>query len=430
MAYVALGASITWSSPAVSSIEKDNSTLVGTEIVLTAAEKDMTGSLMYLGSLFGAWIGGWVVSKIGRRLSLQLLGLPFIAGWIISGLASNTALLLTGRLVHGISSGCLTIAGYAYIVELSDTNIRGMMATLPTLGIVMGNLYTVAIGYTLPWHYLCFVSAIPAIVFTIASFFLPESPSYLVIKGQHEKAISLLKSLRGDYTNIEAEVTKLECMNSSSSSGWKGLMSKETLRRIAVVITTFFLSQMCGNFVMMIYTARILENTGAPMDPDAITAIAGVLRVAGTLAAVFLLDRLGRRYCLLISHVINAFCMIILGIYVHMAEAAAPDDGIFSKLSWLPMVCVMTSLFFCDIGVHPIPFIISSEYFSTNIRAQASSVCFSVGTIIIFGVLQLYSPMLTLLTQPGLYWLYGCTSVIGVVFALFVIIETKGMSVG
>ncbi|MPC94077.1 hypothetical protein E2C01_089229 [Portunus trituberculatus] len=66
------------------------------------------------------------------------------------------------------------------------------------------------------------------------------------------------------------------------------------------------------------------------MDPDAITAIAEVLRVAGTLAAIFLLDRLGRRYCL-ISHVINAVCMIDLGTYVHMAKAAAPDDDTYYK---------------------------------------------------------------------------------------------------
>ena len=62
--------------------------------------------------------------------------------------------------------------------------------------------------------------------------------------------------------------------------------------------------------------------------------------------------------------------------------------------------------------------------------SQASSVCFSIGTIIIFSVMQLYSPMLALLTQPGLYWLYGCISIVGVIFAQFVIIETKGKSVG
>lgn len=430
VAYVALGATLTWPSPALSSLDKDNSTLVGTEIVLTEAEKDMTGSLVYLGSLFGAWIGGWVVGRIGRRLSLQLLGLPFVLGWTISGLAPNTALLLTGRLILGITNGCLTIAGYAYVVELPDTNIRGMMATIPTLGVVVGNLYIVTVGYAVPWHYLNFVGAVPPVVFTITTFFLPESPSYLVVTGRRQKAISILRDLRGNYVDIEAEVTKLERMNSSSSGGWKGLLDKKILRRIIIVVMTFFLSQMCGNFVIMIYTARILQDTGAPMNPDAITAITGVLRVAGTVAAIFLLDVLGRRYCLLVSHAINAACMIILGTYVYLAEAAAPDDDTFSKLTWVPMVCVMVSLFFCDIGVHPLPFIISSEYFPTNIRAQASSVCFSFGTVIIFAVLQLYSPMRALLSQPGLYWLYGCTSVVGVFYALFAIVETKGKAVG
>ena len=234
-------------------------------------------------------------------------------------------------MIHGIASGLLAIAGYAYVVELSDTNIRGMMATLPTLGIVLGNLYTVAIGYALPWHYLSFVGAIPPMIFTITTLYLPKSPSYLVIKGKRQKAISILRSLRGNYVDIEAEVTVLERMNSGSSGGWEGLLQKDILRRIVIVVMTFFLSHMCGNFVLMIYTTRILQNTGAPMNPDAITAITGVLRVAGTLTAVFLLDKLGRRYCLLISHAINAACMILLGTYVYLAEAAAPDNDTFSK---------------------------------------------------------------------------------------------------
>ncbi|KAG0714463.1 Facilitated trehalose transporter Tret1 [Chionoecetes opilio] len=193
---------------------------------------------------------------------------------------------------------------------------------------------------------------------------------------------------------------------------------------------TFLFSNMSGYFIMMIHTTRILQATGTSMDPDVITAITGVLRIAGTVAAFFLLDVLGRRYCLLLSHVVNATSMLILGAYVFLAEDAVADDNTFANLTWVPMVCVMTSLSFCEIGVHPIPFMISSEYFPTNIRAQASSVCLTGGTVIIFAGLQLYSPMLALLTQPGLYWFFGCSSTVGVLFALFSIIETKGKAVG
>lgn len=80
---------------------------------------------------------------------------------------------------------------------------------------------------------------------------------------------------------------------------------------------------------IIIFHHRILENSGATMDPDAVTAIAGVLRVAGTTAAIILLDVLGRRYCLIISHAINATCLACLGAYVYLAENADPLDDTY-----------------------------------------------------------------------------------------------------
>ncbi|KAK8388632.1 hypothetical protein O3P69_020544 [Scylla paramamosain] len=308
-----------------------------------------------------------MLSKFGRRQSLQLMGLPCIAGWMVLGLAPNTILFFTGRLLQGIVLGSMNNIGYVYIVESSDTNIRGMMALLSSLGISLGNLYTVAVGYALPWYYLCFVCAINAVMFTVVTFILPESPSYLVIQGRRQDALSVLRSLRGKYADIEAEVRELEFMNSSSRSGWKGLLNKDTLHRITAVATCFLLSQMSGNYVMLVFTARILENTGAFMDPNAITAIAGVPRV-------------------------------LMG-----------ADGV------------------CDdilLGLDPRSPNCTSHYF-----IGASSICLTMGNVIIFAMLQLYSPMLALLSQPGLFLFYGCSSILGVFFALFMV-ETRGKAIG
>lgn len=236
----------------------------------------------------------------------------------------------------GLASGGTTIAGYAYVIELSDVNIRGMMATIPTMGVVLGCLYTVALGYVLPWHYLSMMCGVPPFLFLISTFFLPESPSFLVVRGRRQQAIAILRRLRGKYADVEAEVAELERRNSvssgcKSSGGWRDMLKGDVLRRMGVVITLFLLMQMCGNFVMMTYTARILQATGASMDPDAVTAIAGVLRVGGTLAAILLLDIIGRRYCLVISHAINACCLIVLGAYVYLAEHADPSDDTYKK---------------------------------------------------------------------------------------------------
>ncbi|KAK7068322.1 hypothetical protein SK128_016641 [Halocaridina rubra] len=434
LGYVCLGSTLTWPSPALSDMLTNNGTLVGTEINFNSLEKDMTGSLVYLGTLFGAWFAGWMVSAYGRHRSLQMTAIPYLLGWLMSALAPTTAVLLSGRFILGIAGGGTSIAGYAYVVELADVNIRGMMATLPTMGVVLGNLYTVTLGYFLQWHHLTLVCSIPTILFMVLTFILPESPSYLVITGQRQQALTILRKLRGDYANVDEEIAELERRNAtgtdSKSGGWRGLLQKQVLKRISVVTALFFMMQLCGNFVLMIYTARILEATGAPLDPDAITAIAGSLRVAGTLAAIFLLDIIGRRYCLVISHAINACCLLILGTYVYLAENAGPDQEIYESLTWVPTVCVTVALFICDIGVHPVPYILSSEYFPTNIRSQASSVCISAGTVFSFLALQMYSPMQETLTQAGLYWLYAATSIIGVFFSFVAVTETKGMIVG
>ncbi|XP_045593310.1 facilitated trehalose transporter Tret1-like [Procambarus clarkii] len=432
--YFSLGAALPWPSPALSDLAENNSTLFGTEISLNSAEKDMTGSLLYLGTLVGAWVSGWVVAKIGRLRSMQAIVVPYLGGWIIVALAPSTPVLLIGRFIIGLACGGTTIAGYSYVIELSDVSVRGMAATIPTMGVVLGGLYTVCFGYVLPWHYLSMICALPPLLFFLVTFVLPMSPSFLVVQGRRQQAIVILKQLRGNYANVELEVSELERRNAVSDDGrrggWRDLLQRDVLRPIIVVVVLFLLMQLCGNFVFMIYTARILEATGAPMDPDAITAIAGALRVAGTLAAILLLDIVGRRYLLIISHAINAVCLIILGAYAHLADNADPDDTTYKELTWVPTVCVTVALFICDIGVHPVPYIVASEYFPTRIRAQASSVCISAGTAIIFMTLQLYSPMQAAFTQAGLYWFYGATSIIGVVFCFYAVTETKGKSVG
>lgn len=434
LAYVSLGAIITWPSPALSSLAENNATLVGTEVVFNSTQKDMTGSLAFVGTLLGAWLAGLAVNRLGRLISLRIIVVPYLVGWIVTALAPTTSVLLIGRFVVGLASGGTTIAGYAYVIELSDVNIRGMMATIPTMGVVLGSLYTVAFGYVLPWHYLSIVCALPPFLFLICTFFLPASPSFLVVRGRRQQAIAILTRLRGRYADVEAEVLELEHRNAVNSgtkrSSWRDMLERDVLHRMGVVITLFVLMQLCGNFVLMSYTARILEATGASMDPDAITVIAGVLRVAGTLTAILVLDVIGRRYCLIISHAINACCLILLGVYVYLAEHADPTDDTYKNLTWVPTVCVTMSLFICDVGVHPVPFIVSSEYFPTSIRAQASSVCISTGTIATFLALQLYSVMQEALTQPGLYWFYGAMSVFGVVFSFVAVIETKGKTVG
>ncbi|XP_042884240.1 facilitated trehalose transporter Tret1-like [Penaeus japonicus] len=431
--HFALGATLPWPSPALSSMAENNATLVGTEIVLTSAEMDMTGSLVSLGSLVGAWVAGWMVSVLGRRRSLQVISVPYLLGWLCNALSPNAPVLLTARFVLGLACGATTVAASSYIMELADVSVRGMMSTMPTLGIVVGSLYTVWMGYVFPWHYLALVCAVPPALLLVVTFFLPHSPSFLVVRGRRQTAIAILKRLRGDYADVEAEVLELERRNASSSkgsAGWKSLLEADVLKRIGVMVMLFLFQQMCGNYVFMIQTARVLAAAGAPWDPDAATVVVAGVRVAGTVVAFFLLDRVGRRHCLAASHAINASALVVLGVYVHLRENAALDDDTYIRLNWVPLLCVVVIMFILNVGAHPVPFILATEYFPTNIRAQASSICFSSGTAFAFLALQLYTPMQATLTQAGLYWFYAAVSALGVVVTFAFVRETKGRAVG
>ncbi|KAK7051429.1 hypothetical protein SK128_010949, partial [Halocaridina rubra] len=411
MGHISIGATLPWPSPALSDIAVNNATLVGTEITLTSLQKDMTGSLVSLGYLFGAWIAGWIVSLLGRRRSLQVFVIPYLCGWLLNALAPNPEVLLFGRFVLGLACGSTTVAASSYVLELADADVRGMMATMPTVGIVVGGLYTVGMGYALQWHHLALVCAVPPILLLIITFFLPSSPSFLVIHGRRQHALQILRKLRGPYADIEEEVSDLERKNLSSIAdgqvGWRAILKPDVLKKVAVLVILFFFQQLCGNYVFMIMTARVLAAAGAPWDPDAATVVVAAIRVAGTLVAIFLLDYAGRKLSLIISHAINCMSLIILGLYVFLTDKASYDDDTYTRYNWVPLICVLITMFVLNIGAHPVPFILATEYFPTNIRAQASSICFSSGTIFSFLSLQLYSPMQEVMTQAGLYWFYA-----------------------
>ncbi|XP_042218251.1 facilitated trehalose transporter Tret1-like isoform X2 [Homarus americanus] len=411
--FVAQGTTQTWPSPALYDLENNNQTLYSTTITLTPREKDMTGSLWFLGSLGGSWAAGWAASKCGRRRSIQLLALPNVLGWLLVALAPIPSLMLTGRFVLGVASGAGTVCLTVYILEIADTGVRGTLSVIPTLALIAGGQYALWLGTTLHWYHLSFACTLPPLLLLGIYYILPDTPSYLFICGRYGEAAATLRKLRGRYADIESEMEDMKRSNESyrKNSGYRELLKVKVVKRIAVVMILFVFQQFCGNFVMIVYTARVLQAAGTPLEPDTASGIVMWARVAGIIMSFCLLDRLGRRNCLAASHAINAAALTLLGTYVYLNqhdEQQSPE----TSLSWVPMVCVATALFGSDIGLHSVPFILAAEYFPTNIRTH------------------LYTLMQEALTQAGLYWFYAGSSLLATGFTFLAVTETMGKSMG
>ncbi|XP_042886117.1 facilitated trehalose transporter Tret1-like [Penaeus japonicus] len=211
LGHLAIGSNVTFPSVAVSDLDNNNTTITGSQLVLTDTEKDMMGSLVSLGSLPGAWLAGVLMAVIGRRFSMILSGVVCFGSWVGVALLSTPASLLVARAIAGIASGSMSVAGNTYAVEMADIEIRGAVALIPTVALMLGQVLTVVIGYVARYYVVALVCSSLPLAYVVAMAMLPESrlcsPSGCVKGlGREDRARKTLLRLRGHHGDVDAEI--------------------------------------------------------------------------------------------------------------------------------------------------------------------------------------------------------------------------------
>lgn len=380
---------------------------------------------------------------------MVMLVLPYTFAWALVGFAANPPMLLLGRFISGVCYGITTVAASTYVIEIPDASFRGAMAALPTLFFGLGLVLTVAVGMFLRWYAIAFVGYGVMALCSLLMFLLPETPQHLAVSGKETKAGRILERLRGPDFDVDQELKYLrECNQAKANDSFlKQLTKPEVYRPLIVCIILFFIQNFSGLTVMYYNTTRIFHAAGSTINEDIATIYVFFVKLLGTVIACLFLDRIGRRVCMIISLAIMGVCLIVMGAYLNLKEGGdigyevpknltdtdllkEEESGVTGTHEYLPLLCLMVYMFASCIGAHPVPWILSTEYFPTSIRGQASGLCVMACSLFNFAALQLFSIMLDALTQAGLYWVYGAVSLIGVIFCMVFVTETKGISVG
>nr|XP_053644763.1 facilitated trehalose transporter Tret1-like isoform X1 [Cherax quadricarinatus]XP_053644765.1 facilitated trehalose transporter Tret1-like isoform X1 [Cherax quadricarinatus]XP_053644766.1 facilitated trehalose transporter Tret1-like isoform X1 [Cherax quadricarinatus]XP_053644767.1 facilitated trehalose transporter Tret1-like isoform X1 [Cherax quadricarinatus]XP_053644768.1 facilitated trehalose transporter Tret1-like isoform X1 [Cherax quadricarinatus]XP_053644769.1 facilitated trehalos len=445
-----MGTMFVWPSVLAQDLSsQSNTTIYGTLLQYSSTQMDMAGSLVSLGSLPGAWISAPLVLRLGRRISMIIAGIIALIGWLGVALLPTFTGILVFRFVCGLAVGSLTISVNAYGVEMADLDVRGAMIMIVNIGVNCGQVVTALVGYDARYYIVAFVDMLVPLLFILGLTSLPESPSLLLLKGREEEARAVLVNLRGQHANIDAELQSYREMNTTGST-WRGLLHPDIIKSILVTSVLFILMYFTGYMVINANASRIFADSGSTIDEKLCTIIILLVQVCGGASSFFLLDRIGRKKTLIISFCIMCISLTTLAIYEGVIQDSAGDvtdavtyatggyleeggleEGNTSRpYGWIPLVCLMVSQAGVAMGVNPIPYILSNEYFPTWIRAQAASVPFSVATLASFASLQLYTPMRNGLTQPGLYGFYAAVCALGVPFTVFFVRETMGEKVG
>ncbi|KAJ8008701.1 hypothetical protein DPEC_G00081140 [Dallia pectoralis] len=292
---------------------------------LSCREQELLVGSLLLGCLAGCLAGGWGLDRYGRRWAMLLSGGLVVGGTALLLLPASLTTLSLGRAVVGMGVALSGTAACLYIAEIAPRERRGLLVTLYELMVVVGVLLGFGCSYafsTFPhgWRYTFGLVLPPTVLQAAALLLLPPSPRFLVARGDSERARAVLTLLRGVAGSeaVEEELRDIQAgLKEEAEHGfWELFSDKANLRwRLLTGVALVFLQQATGQPNVLSYASPLLRSMGFHSDAAATLASTGfgVVKVAGTVPAVLLVDRFGPRRFLCVGAVAMAMSLVTLG---------------------------------------------------------------------------------------------------------------------
>ena len=394
------------------------------------AMQGLAMSIALAGCLIGALTSGMLADKLGRKPLLLLSALIFVLTAYGTGAFSNFHYFLLARFGGGIAIGIASGLSPMYIAEVAPTHIRGKLVSLNQLTIVIGILAAQIVNWLLvsddmtwniamAWRWMFWSAAFPALAFLILAAFIPESPRWLAMTGQRERATQILTHIGGNtYAQSELSSLQSDMENKQKQGGLSLLFSKPYRRVLTLGIIVAMFQQWCGTNVIFNYAQEVFQSAGYDVDNTFINiVVTGIANLVFTFVAIYTVDRLGRRALMLLGAGGLAGIYLILGTCYYFEVS-----GIFM------VVLVVAAIACYAMTLGPVTWVLLSEIFPNKVRGVAVA----TGTFALWVasfILTYTFPFLNkALGTAGSFWIYTAICAAGLVFFLFRMPETKGKS--
>ncbi|WCJ42499.1 Major facilitator superfamily protein [Euphorbia peplus] len=377
------------------------------------------------GAFVGSLFSGIIADSFGRRRTFQLCALPMIIGAAVSATSTNLAGMLLGRLLVGTGMGLGPPVASLYVTEVSPAFIRGTYGSFIQIATCLGLMGALIIGIPVReiagWWRVCFwVSAIPAGLLVFAMMFCAESPHWLYKQGRTAEAETEFEKLLG-AAHVESamhELSKFDRGDDNDTVKLSELLYGRHFRVVFIGSTLFALQQLSGINAVFYFSSTVFKRVGVPS--DLANAFVGIANLSGSVAAMLLMDKLGRKMLLLWS---------FFGMAMSMGFQAAGSSSYMTGSAGAVYLSVGGMLMFVltfALGAGPVPGLLLPEIFPGRIRAKAMAVCMSVHWVINFFVGLLFLRLLEQLGSQLLYTIFAAFCMVAVVFVKRNVVETKG----
>jgi len=268
------------------------------------------GAALY-GTVLGSLLGGWPTDRLGRRATLQWIGVLYILSALGCALANDVGTFIVARFIGGIGIGISTIVAPLYISEIAPSGLRGRLAGMFQFNIVFGIVVAFASNAALAgtgenaWRWMLGIAALPSVLYTLFCLALPESPRWLLArKGDRASALAVLHLIQPQCSDAElqAQADAMESASVEAAQSSSGFWSWRLRKPIMLAFLVAFFNQLSGINAILYFAPRIFALTGLGAKAAMLQSVGiGITNLVFTFAGLWLIDRLGRRSLLYIG---------------------------------------------------------------------------------------------------------------------------------
>lgn len=380
------------------------------------------------GCVLGAMSAGYLSDRFGRRAVMVVTALFFAISAYGSAIANDLTMFIIMRLLGGIGVGAASMLCPMYISEIAPSNIRGRLVTFYQLAIVLGINIIYVINLKISqagdeawnteygWRYMLGSEVIPAAVFFVLLFFVPESPRWLAARSRDGKAMKILEKINGKKVSLEIFSEIAESLKNEKGS-LSDLLDIKLRKPLVIGVVLALFSQITGINAIIYYAPEIFKSIGFGAESAFTqTIIIGLVNMIFTLVAIWLIDKTGRKRLLIWGVTGMVICLFATGLcfYFHF------DQG-----PWL-LIFILGYIASFAVSLGPIPWVLMSEIFPTKIRGMAMSLATLVLWIGVVAITQLTPFFLKTFGGAVTFWIFMINAIIILIFTVKMIPETKG----
>ena len=388
-----------------------------------------------LGCLIGVTISGSLTDKYGRKNMFFVAAVIFTVSAIGTGAVSNLDWFIFYRIFGGIGIGLASNISPMYISEISPPAMRGRFVTFYQLAIVLGILSAQITNWLIAqhvmpgesllnswngqmgWRWMFWAETIPAVMFFVLTFFIPESPRWLTSKLKYDKALDVFARMKHrDFAQSQLNEIKSTLSLTTERVSFRHLFKGKLAKIVIIGIVIAVLQQWCGINVIFNYAQEIFSAAGYSVSDMLFNiVITGVVNVVFTFVGMYTVDKLGRRSLMLFGTIGLTFIYLLLG------------AGYFFNIKGIAMLLlVVLAIATYAMTLAPVTWVVIAEIFPTKIRGLAMAVSTFALWAACFVLTYSFPLLNNSLGSYGIFWLYGLICLAGFIFIKITLPETKG----